>query len=88
MMDLSREEVTIMSELSIGAAMAVTQSVWARMVPRRTSCSCDMIGLLCAVCVRLQKVGVFEEGRRGGGVGNKKPYLLLDKIYTNRNLGF
>lgn len=36
MMDLSRDAVTIMSELSMGVAMAVTTSVWARMVPRRT----------------------------------------------------
>lgn len=39
MMDLSREEVTIMSELSIGVAMAVTISVWALIVPRRTRVS-------------------------------------------------
>ena len=37
MMDLSREEVTMMSELSIGVAMAVTMSVWARIVPFSTS---------------------------------------------------
>lgn len=43
MMDLSLEEVTIISELSIGVAMAVTQSVWALMVPRRTSDSCAIL---------------------------------------------
>lgn len=67
MMDLSREEVTIMSELSIGAAMAVTQSVWARMVPRRTSCSCDMIGItVCSVCAAAEGWGFRggEERRR------------------------
>lgn len=37
MIDLSREEVTIMSELSIGVAIAVTQSVWALIVPRSTN---------------------------------------------------
>lgn len=36
MMDLSREALTIISELSIGMAMAVTMSVCALMVPRRT----------------------------------------------------
>ncbi|OMO70045.1 hypothetical protein CCACVL1_19128 [Corchorus capsularis] len=43
MIDLSREEVTIMSELSIGVAMAVTMSVWALMVPRRTNASAPAI---------------------------------------------
>ena len=37
MMDLSRDDVTMMSELSIGVAMAVTMSVWARIVPLSTS---------------------------------------------------
>ncbi|KAK8485935.1 hypothetical protein V6N11_063549 [Hibiscus sabdariffa] len=39
MMDLSREEVTVMSEFSMGTAMVVTMSMWARMVPRRTTAS-------------------------------------------------
>ena len=37
MMDLSREAETMMSELSIGVAIAVTWSVCARMVPFNTS---------------------------------------------------
>ena len=37
MMDLSREAETMVSELSMGVAIAVTMSVCARMVPFRTS---------------------------------------------------
>ena len=43
MMDLSREAETMMSLLSIGVAMAVTMSVWALMVPRRTSPSAIVV---------------------------------------------
>ena len=37
MMDLSREAETMVSELSMGVAIAVTMSVCARMVPFKTS---------------------------------------------------
>ena len=68
MMDLSREAVTMMSLLSMGVAMAVTMSVCALMVPRRTSPSAmavavavflslsrlESLGFLGAKCERLQ----------------------------------
>ena len=46
MMDLSRDAVTIMSELSMGVAIAVTMSVWALIVPRGTSPSPAMVAPL------------------------------------------
>lgn len=66
MMDLSREAVTIISELSMGVATAVTMSVWARMVPRRTRPSA-IVGLfvrslLARVGACLQKLK-RREGR-------------------------
>lgn len=72
MMDLSREAVTIMSELSIGVAMAVTQSVWARIVPRRTSCSCAMADYR----ENAEEVGGFQGG------GNAEPADDKESIYT------
>ena len=56
MMDLSREAVTMMSLLSMGVAMAVTMSVCALMVPRRTSPSA-MAVWLCFSLSRLESLG-------------------------------
>lgn len=54
MMDLSREAVTMMSLLSMGVAMAVTMSVCALMVPRRTSPSAMAVWLCVSLSLALK----------------------------------
>ncbi|KAK8559459.1 hypothetical protein V6N13_026881 [Hibiscus sabdariffa] len=70
--DLSREEVTIMLELSMGTTMVVTMSMWARMVPRRTTASLAIFqGVLEArvAAIRVVKENFEAEGfYRGEGV--------------------
>lgn len=70
---MSREDVTIMSELSIGVAIAVTQSVWALIVPRRTRDSaifrvCDVMG---GGGVGLLSLGVWNGGEAEGEAKEK-----------------
>lgn len=64
MIDLSRDEVTIMSELSIGVAIAVTQSVWARRVP--LSVSDSAISRVCWEGLCVERLGEAQGGSEEG----------------------